>query len=118
MAAKKKSNKEMNDEVDKMTAKFKVMENLTKELVSKINILEAEKDADKANFEKLEKRLSELESKLSKEYEETKNSDAGRNYLCESCEYSCKKKSNLNKHKKENHPKSIDSEKTTVVKRL
>lgn len=132
MAGKKKTNKELTEEIETLIVKQKVLENLVKELAGrpsskdlekKINELEqkvSEIDSMKErmirleakvdSIENMEEELKELCQKANKSEENIRTD----NLKCEKCDYSCISKSEMKKHKKENHPNMQRTKKCNI----
>ena len=68
MAAKKRSNKELNEELDSFAAKVKILENLFKDLTSKDNVKKDENE----KYGVIEKKLNNIEDRIEDINEKTK----------------------------------------------
>ena len=102
MAAKKKSNKELNEELDELTKKFKIMENLMKELVKgNTNNLIIEEIL--ANIDTLSKKVDGYDVRI-QSLEERENFQVVEDVLnCDVCDSVFQSKGQLKKHKKKEH---------------
>ena len=109
MALKKKTNKELNEDVEALTDKVKVLENLVKDLTVKINL----KDSFCANKNDkiIEEKIEKIEFRLNEVIKIDEKITKDKSIQCDKCEYSCLKRNEIKQHQKEKHIKVSDVKK-------